>query len=414
MKLIHIALFASLAVLRASTACAQYAPGNAATAAAECGPDLCGDRLSKRAVPPTNLPIQPNQPTGNTMSQSVSQWGLLCGSSGDSLRACNPCCQPACCPWYASVSGLAMGLSQGRRVWTTYATDDETNQLTNSQFSSEWQPGGEVTVGHRFCCGCTPWAIQGTYWTTGQFSGFEEVTNPGGVSTPLNLNYLSFGGVSADNWFKGAESHRLWRRDDFQDIEINFVREQLCGGCGSPWDISLSAGVRFFQFHDFFQLGSVAEGHTWGQPDFEAYLSDSITNNLIGPQVGLDLGYRLGCNLRLFIAPEVGIYGNFIESQFQARTGSGIEGSTDFYGNFPVHWNRTGVAFLTQIDVGADWQFAKNWSVRAGYRVVAITGVGTADDQFPQYIIDKPEIANIEHCSSLVLHGAFAGITYNF
>ena len=53
------------------------------------------------------------------------------------------------------------------------------------------------------------------------------------------------------------------------------------------------------------------------------------------------------------------------------------------YPDFPAHGTTTGIAFLTQIDVGADWQFTRNWSARAGYRVVAITGMGLADDQFP-------------------------------
>ena len=63
---------------------------------------------------------------------------------------------------------------------------------------------------------------------------------------------------------------------------------------------------------------------------------------------------------------------------------------------------------MTRLTLGA------NWSARAGYRVVAITGMGLADDQFPQYINDIPEIENIQHSSSLVLHGAFLGVTYNF
>ena len=47
--------------------------------------------------------------------------------------------------------------------------------------------------------------------------------------------------------------------------------------------------------------------------------------------------------------------------------------------------------------MGTEWQFTRNWSARAGYRVVAITGMGLADDQFPQYMVDTPEIANIQH-----------------
>jgi hypothetical protein len=49
-----------------------------------------------------------------------------------------------------------------------------------------------------------------------------------------------------------------------------------------------------------------------------------------------------------------------------------------------------------------------------GYRVVAATGIGLADNQLPQYMVDIPEIANIDHNGQLILHGAFMGITYNF
>ncbi|GAG26898.1 unnamed protein product, partial [marine sediment metagenome] len=130
--------------------------------------------------------------------------------------------------------------------------------------------------------------------------------------------------------------------------------------------------------------------------------------------------YNVINNVRLFITPKIGIYDNFIDSTFQARAryGSGayVDGTVDVtgYPNFPANGSSNGVAFLTQIDIGADWQFSRNWSARAGYRVVALTGVGLADEQFPQYMCDTPEMANPQHYSSLVLHGMFLGATYNF
>jgi hypothetical protein len=357
---------------------------------------------------------QAYQSAGSSMSQPLSQQGCQWGSSGGSCGACNLCRQQGCCPWYASLSGLVMGRSDGRRFWTNYATNDEMIQLANSQLDLQWKWGGEVCFGRRFCCGCASWAVEATYWNTAPFSGFEEVTNPSGyVSTPLNVSQVFFDGVTADNWFENSVAHRLWRSDDFQNIEVNFIREQMNCVYGSPWDIGWSVGLRYFRFHDFFQLSSLAVNHDWGESASEAYLSDNITNNLIGPQFGFGAAYRLFPNVRLFITPKVGIYDNFMDHTFQARLGDGTNG-TGVYGSFPVNSTRSGVAFLTQIDVGADWRFAQNWSARIGYRVVAVTGIGTADDQFPQYIVDKPEIANIQHCSSLVLHGAFLGGTYNF
>lgn len=344
---------------------------------------------------------------------SCGAYGGACSPYGDG--ACDAFCgQGGCCPWYASFSALVLGRSDARRVWTSYATDDETEQLTNTDFPMEWKWGGEVRFGRRFCCNCVPYAVEGVYWTTEPFTAHRYTTNPGNyVSTPLVVTPMTFDGVAAQNWFDGAQEHRLWRRNEFHNFEINLVREQLAWACDSPWDIGWSIGVRYFRFREDLTFGSLRAGAQWGDLADEAYFSDTITNNLLGVQFGFDAAYCLFDGVRAFISPKVGLYNNYIESNFAAHTGDGINGEGP-YGSFPVHASKNGIGFLTQIDAGVDWQFARNWSARVGYRVVALTGMGLADDQFPQYMVDIPDIANIQHTSSLVLHGAFFGLTYNF
>ena len=102
-----------------------------------------------------------------------------------------------------------------------------------------------------------------------------------------------------------------------------------------------------------------------------------------------------------------------MNTNFQSYLGDGTVGTTP-YGPFPVRANRSDIAFLSQIDLGIDWRFSRNWSAQVGYRVIAATGIAQADDQFPQYIVDQPAIQHIDNHSSLVLHGAFMGVTYNF
>lgn len=331
-----------------------------------------------------------------------------CGPTVD----CDPC---GYCPWYASVSALVLGRGNGRRLWTSYVDGEETIQLTNTQFDLDWRWGGEVRFGRRFCCGCTPYALEAVYWTTDPFSGSESTSVAGGyVSTPLELNSLYFGNTLAQNWFDGAQEHRLWRKDEFHNLEVNLIRQQLACGCDSPWDIGWSLGVRYFRFQDYLEFSSLAhDASGWDDLPNTASISDKITNNLVGAQFGFDAAYRVWNNVRVFISPKVGLYDNFMDSDFEVATGNGIQGRGP-YANFPVNASRNGIAFLTQIDAGVDWQFSQNWSARAGYRVVAVTGVGLADDQFPQYICDTPEIEAVSHYSSLVLHGAFVGLTYNF
>jgi len=346
--------------------------------------------------------------------------GVYRGAVGcDEQAACGQACCDSQCPWYASVTALVLSRTDGRRMWFACDGQQETHQLADSQFPMAWRWGGEARFGRRFCCGCVPYALEARYWTFDAFTGYRNIqasSLPAGhtIDTILNMNYLNFGGVAYNHWFKGADAVTLDRRNECHNVEINLVREQLAWASDSPWDIGWSIGVRYFRFQEELTYGSLAGGYDPNNPANWAYFSDNIANNLIGAQFGFDAAYNLCPSLRVFIAPQVGIYNTYMQGKFRVETGDGIPGRSPQFGAYPVSSNKNGIAFLTQIDMGVDWQFTRNWSARAGYRVVAVTGLALADAQFPQYIIDKPEGENIQHYARLVLHGAFLGLTYNF
>lgn len=325
------------------------------------------------------------------------------------------------CPWYASVSALVMSRSGGRRLWTSNEPPpNEAIQLSNTDIPMSWRWGGEVKFGRRFCCYCVPCAIEATYWTLDSFNGSQTTSlYPSSyINTPLITDNISFpltGSPTATAIFNGARRHTVSRHDELHNVEVNFVKEQLAWGCDSPWDIGWAFGVRYFRYEDSLRVASLSQN-----ADYDAYFEDTATNSLVGAQLGFDLAYNVGGRVRLFLTPKFGIYNNFIDSDFQARARQGagnyVDGVVNVgnYPSFPAHGSINGVSFLTQIDVGVDWQFANNWSARFGYRVLAATGMALADDQYPEYLCDTPEMANPQHTSSLVLHGAFMGITYNF
>ncbi len=340
--------------------------------------------------------------------------------------------------WYASISALVMTRDRPNKVYITY----ETGNLPNNDFPIDelaWRWGGEVRFGRRFCCGCNPgyWAMEASYWTLDNFDGFVSHTSPvsptnpdGTVGTPLRVQDIQFGGPpgpDGSTWFDNAAEHRLWRRDEVHNVEANIVRGQWCYGQDSPWDLGWSMGVRYFRFQESWRFGSLAgplvdpltAPHFWGQDGglYEAYLNDQITNNLIGPQLGFELGYNMGYNFRFYLSPKVGIYSNHITNNFQAYLGNGTvanTGTSGVVGTYPVESSLDTVSFLTQVDVGVDWRFARQWSVQFGYRLVTATGVGLADAQIPFYIVDIPAIAQIDRNGDLILHGAYISLAYNF
>jgi hypothetical protein len=359
--------------------------------------------------------------------------------------SCDSCSEGSL--WYASISALVMTRDRPNKVYLTY----ETGNLPHNDFPVDefsWRWGGEVRIGRRFCGGCNSgcnngcnsccntgyWALEASYWTLDDFDSFVSHTSPvsatnpnGTVGTPLRISDIQFSSTPGTTWFDNAAEHRLWRRDELHNVELNLVRGQWCYGQDSPWDLGWSMGVRYFRFQESWRFGSLAgpgvdpltAPHFWGQSGglYEAYLTDGITNNLVGPQLGFELGYSMGYNFRFFMAPKVGIYDNHISNNFQAYLGNGTgatTGTSGVPGTYPVNSSTDTISFLTQIDVGVDWRFARQWSAQVGYRVVAVSSIGLADAQIPFYIVDIPAIADIDKNSDLILHGAFATIAYNF
>jgi hypothetical protein len=308
---------------------------------------------------------------------------------------------------------------------TVYFTYDM-NNLPHNIFPVDefgWRWGGEVMVGRRFCgCGCDPgtWSLEADFWSLQPLTSEVCQSVPGStVGTPLNDNYLNFGSFPATTWFENAAEHRIWRTDEFYNLELNLVRGQWCYGNDSPFDLGWSAGVRFFRFAERLKLGSLMDGYHWGDDGGldEAYINDQIANNLVGGQIGFELGYRLTNNLRIFASPKFGVFNNHVTNYYSPELGNGLEGQpspSGGPGKFPVNSSSDGISFLTQIDLGLDWQISQRWSAQVGYRVVAVTGVGLADNQIPVYLNDIPAIAAIDRNGDLVMHGAFMGVSFNF
>ena len=334
----------------------------------------------------------------------------VCGGGG--------CAPETCCPWYGSAYALYMGRNAANRLWTTAL--NEVN-LQNSDMSLSWRWGGEIRFGRRFCC--DQWALEATYWTLDAFEGRSSVA-AAGLITPLDFTLatraVTFGGVLATNWFDGADEHRLRRYNEFHNVELNLIRNRVFMTSQLPWDVDWSVGVRFFRFEENLVFSSLRGGGSWAVPADAAYLDDQITNNLIGLQFGFDANYYFRPAWRFFFTPKFGIYNNAINHDFRLYLGDGTNGDVRdpatgaILDTFPARSSTNTVSFLTQVDLGTEWQFAPQWSARMGYRVVVVTGVGLADNQIPPFITDVHEIVSIETNGELILHGAFFGLTYNF
>lgn len=348
-----------------------------------------------------------------------------CGDYGScGSDACSTPC--FCCPWYGSLKALVLARNSPNKVWTSYEDGDETNQVYDTgRLGKEWQWGGEITFGRRFCvdCDCSYWALEATYWTLNPLEEAGRVTIPGGyVSTTWNMTEVEFyddgagSWESADVWFMGSEEHRLWRHNEVHSVELSLLRDPMGIRCAT-WGLDWSMGVRFFRFNEELTFGALRFDGDPATPADWGYFSDHITNSLVGFQAGADLRWDIVPTLQLTAGPKLGIYNNHIRNWFYGYLGDGsvaTTGGSGVPGNYPVASHEDVLAFLAQVDLGLEWKFAPQWSATIGYRVVAVTGIGLADDQFPQYTVDIPEIKDLEHNGNLILHGAYWGLTYSY
>jgi hypothetical protein len=360
-------------------------------------------------------------PSGCAAASGAAECGGYCGALNQYQQAaCGMGCDGCnCCQWYGSVLALAMTRDRANKLWTTAASATPANQLMNTQdASANWVPGGEIRIGRCFCC--NQYAIEADFWGLHEMNGFACASVHGGyVNTPLQDDLMYFHGLPSGGWFDGAQEHRLWRTDEAYNVELNFIRNHLLvAECGCPLSVDLLAGVRYFRFRDNLTWGTLKGGCTWGEAGGadEAYINDAAANNLIGGQLGFNLEYRASCCLKFFVTPKVGIYDNIIENNFGAQLGDCTIATQNSYPGltYPVHSTANSFSVLTQIDVGADWQITPRLGAILGYRVLAATGMGLADNQIPFYFNDIPAIQDIDRNGHLILHGAFAGLSYCF
>ena len=302
------------------------------------------------------------------------------------------------------------------KLWTSYqggSFANQANQIMNTQQASVgWEGGGEITFGRYFCC--NQWSIEATFWSLADMTGYASASVEPYVASPLTSSMVHFNGTTADQWFDHSTCQTLQRTDEFDDLELNVVHHHLLCECGCPLSVDLLAGVRFFRFRDNLVWGADSNIYdTW------AYFRDQTENNLMGGQIGFNVQYRLCHCLSLFVTPKFGIFDNYVTNDFRANMNAGgtsYNGYQTIYPGlcYPVESHGNIFSVLSQIDVGLDWQITQRLSARVGYRVVAITGVGLADNQIPPYLNDIPAIQDIDRNGSLLVHGAFAGMTYCF
>ena len=161
-------------------------------------------------------------------------------------------------------------------------------------------------------------------------------------------------------------------------------------------------GVRYFHFAENLIYGSASFGNSFashGGAD-AAYLNIRCNNNLFGGQVGSMLTSVLTRRLSAYATPKVGVFGNQMTNLTQVYAGSAINTPDSYFTTV-----KPDVSVLSELDAGLTWAYNANIQLVCGYRVVSVTNLSLAENQFGAY-------NHVEQGGSLILHGAFLGFSW--
>ncbi len=155
-----------------------------------------------------------------------------------------------------------------------------------------------------------------------------------------------------------------------------------------------------------------------GSPD-ELHYGVDVDNELYGFQLGADTEFFLTRRVSLRTTTKFGVYNNHMEQE--QRVG-GAQGSA--WVNDPISPNNglaynvssddDDIAFLGELDAGANFYLTNNLRLTGGYRVVGATGIARAKDQIPYNFDDIVGARDINSDGTMILHGAYGGVEFNY
>lgn len=356
----------------------------------------------------------------------VQEDGMACGPGG-----CTPCQNF----WYGSVGAVIMTRSQQNHFLITRDTLDN-RILCSCQLDMGWSAGVDVTLGRTFNCGNN--AIQFTYWglnpgdcdTTAYAS---EVGNQ--LVSGINFTGASYNGNPCNDLTVGGFMQQGIARQQFQNLEANllgqcwgngFIGGNMascqghlagvgCGNgyCGPRWGCGWMMGIRYFQFDNGFSFNADGADEVWNDDVDELCFHLNYENRLWGFQLGGGWNWSVFNCFQLYGLGKAGIYNNSISQNMSLHGAGGIGQFADGT-DIDINNSANRLAMIGQLDLGARYNIGCHFSVTAGYRIMAASGVALYEHNIPTDFQDSYYAERIESDGMLLLHGAYVGGEFRF
>lgn len=311
---------------------------------------------------------------------------------------------PSCGPWFASVSGLIMTRDVPNNVPLAYIGADPhgPSTLNTEQAGFDWSGGVEAKLGRMVS---DRWAMEVVYWWLDPSNGYlSQRSLANDINSHLDMSNVLYDGFPLSNIYENSREQRVFRMNQFQNLEINLLQQALVVDPQSRWGMAYFMGARYFKYREILEYYAVQANSEFSDNDMTTQSGYHIRmrNSLIGWQVGARGHLYLGERLRLFATPRAGIFANAISMD------------QDLCMVIRLNNTKTDVTLLGQLDFGASYQLFRCCSIFGSYRVMGIAGVANADDQIPRSFDSLPDLAQINSSGSIILHGWNMGVQFQF
>ena len=378
-------------------------------------------------------------------------------------------------PWFGGASLLFLSLENDSPERLAVHDSLSDRSYGYREFDPDSAVGFETSFGRYF--GCGRYGLGVTYFNFNP-DDEERIFTPGmpgdyHAAMPqwqrVSVDADGGGAGVADtvyNHYDGAAAYRFRRDIDFQGLELNLFSFGIMGAqragagagvggfghllakakgrltgnhgngcsngqCATPYgfggacgplipaacskvQIVTSHGFRWFQVEDSMEFAANIDG-TGGYQSTDMFYNVDTDNNLYGYQFGSRVTYCLGHRFSLIAGGKVGIYGNNAE----ARQRLGTREIDAYYDSMPGttvdhESERTVLATLSELDLGLGYCLSPAWSIRGGYRLIGLTGIATAPGEV-SYDGEEPLSSDwIRADDSIILHGGYVGLDYNW
>jgi hypothetical protein len=313
--------------------------------------------------------------------------------------------------WVVGVRGLFFTRSGESPVPIARNAADDVLLSTVNDYGT--MPGAETVFTRRTC---NNWGAEFRYW--GLYPNQRDYTfNGPGLDTYLTGlgDYLvAPGPTNVLTYFNGADNLRVYRNNEFHNVEVNGLRN---GGCyttlgGRNGTYEFIAGARWFQFNEDYRIAAFNAAATPAQINYDL----ATRNTLLGFQLGARNESCLTDRLSLIGGTRVGLFNNRSTASQSIRTDAGdvayLSGNPSALYDFESE--RDSLAVLGELDMGVGYRFTQRLRATIGYRLIGVSGVALAPNQIPRNFTNNAEIYRVKSTDSLILSGGFAGLDMCF